>query len=122
MEPSPGPGQVLIKVAAAAVNPVDLAVRAGYLTEVSGRRLIGSWPHVSIGWDVAGTIEAVGRGVTDFAAGQRVIGLRDRLDDLFGAYAEQIVMETGAIAAVPAGLDLVQAATLAIARQLRGIR
>jgi NADPH:quinone reductase-like Zn-dependent oxidoreductase len=74
--------------------------------------VIGSWPHTGIGWDVAGTVAAVGPAVTGFAAGDRVIGLRDRLDQPTGTYAEQIVLDAGDIARLPDGIELTAAATL----------
>ena len=84
--PEPGRGQVRIQVAAAGVNPVDIATRAGWMNEL-GPGVLGSWPTTGIGWDVAGTVAAVGPGVTGFAAGDQVIGLRDRLDQPTGGYA-----------------------------------
>jgi NADPH:quinone reductase-like Zn-dependent oxidoreductase len=74
--------------------------------------VVGSWEHVGIGWDVAGTVDAVGAGVTGYAAGDRVIGLRDRLDLPIGTYAEQIVLDAADIAVAPDGVDPVHAATL----------
>jgi NADPH:quinone reductase len=109
--PEPGRGQVRITVAAAAVNPVDEATRAGLMSSF-GPGVIGSWPHTGIGWDVAGTVAAAGADVTGFAAGDKVIGLRDRLDQPTGTYAEQIVLDAGDIALVPDGVDLTAAATL----------
>ncbi|WP_372665197.1 NADP-dependent oxidoreductase [Amycolatopsis kentuckyensis] len=104
-EPEPGPGQVRIRVAAAAVNPVDLATRAGALTAagvIPGRAVLG------LGWDVAGVVEA-GDG---FRAGDAVIGLRDRIAAPLGAYAEQIILDSSAVALAPVGLSPVEAATL----------
>ena len=64
--PSPGPGQVLVKVYSAALNPVDAYIQAiGYIVEHYG------FPAVP-GSDGAGTVEAVGEGVTDFKKGDRV--------------------------------------------------
>ncbi|RSM37513.1 NADP-dependent oxidoreductase [Amycolatopsis balhimycina DSM 5908] len=104
--PEPGPGQVRIRVAAAAVNPVDLATRAGLLTEagvVPPREVLG------LGWDVAGVVETAGGG---FAAGDAVVGLRDRIATPLGAYAEWIVLDASAVAPAPAGVSLCEAATL----------
>ncbi|MEV4146929.1 NADP-dependent oxidoreductase [Amycolatopsis sp. NPDC049691] len=103
--PRPGPGQVRIRVAAATVNPVDLATRAGILTEagvIPPREVLG------LGWDVAGVVEA-GSG---FRVGDAVIGLRDRIATPLGAYAEQIVLDSSAVALAPAGFSPVEAATL----------
>jgi NADPH:quinone reductase-like Zn-dependent oxidoreductase len=68
--------------------------------------------HVGIGWDVAGIVEAAGPGVTSPAPGERVIGLRDRLDQPLGAYAEQVVLDAADVARVPRGVDSVAASTL----------
>ncbi|MEV4180553.1 NADP-dependent oxidoreductase [Streptosporangium canum] len=107
--PGTGAGQVRIRVEAASVNPVDVAVRTGLLV---GAGLVERREVHGIGWDVAGVIEEVGAGVTGFAPGDRVIGLADRLDLPLGAYAEQIVLDVGAVAPAPARATPAQAATL----------
>jgi NADPH2:quinone reductase len=107
--PAAGPGQVRIRVEAAAVNPVDLATRSGALTEAGllpGRDLVG------LGWDVAGAIAEAGQGVSGFATGDRVIGLSDRLDVTLGTHADQVVLDATAVARAPAGIPAVAAATL----------
>lgn len=106
--PRVGPGQVRIRVEAAAVNPVDVATRAGAL---AGAGLMTGGDQVGIGWDVAGVVDAVGAGVTAFAAGDRVVGLSDRLDLPTKAQAEQVVLDAEAVAPAP-GAHLVAAATL----------
>ncbi|MDP9864066.1 MULTISPECIES: NADP-dependent oxidoreductase [Streptosporangium] len=107
--PRPGTGQVRIRVEAAGVNPVDVAVRTGALVEggLAERREVHG-----LGWDVAGVVEETGAGVTGFAVGDRVIGLADRLDLPLGAYAEQIVLDAGAVAPAPVRATPAQAATL----------
>lgn len=109
--PEPGRGQVRIRVEAAAVNPVDAATRQG-LMNVARPGVIRDRDQVGIGWDVAGTVEAAGPGVTSPAPGERVIGLRDRLDQPLGTYAEQVVLDAADLAPVPQGLDSVAASTL----------
>ena len=105
--PRPGRGQVVITVAAAAVNPVDHAIRAGYLDHfVAGRLPVG------LGWDVAGRIEAVGEGVDDVIVGQPVIGLLDDVLAPAAAYATHALIDRAALTPVPEGTDLVAAATL----------
>ncbi|WP_410646918.1 NADP-dependent oxidoreductase [Amycolatopsis sp. cmx-4-54] len=107
--PVPGPGQVRVKVAAAGVNPVDAGTRSGFLTEagiVPPREVLG------IGWDVAGTVDAAGDGVTGFAAGDSVIGLLDRPSAALGTYADFVVLDADAVAAAPRTVSLVEAATL----------
>jgi NADPH:quinone reductase-like Zn-dependent oxidoreductase len=97
--PEPGRGQVRIRVGAAAVNPVDIATREG-LMNVARPGVIRERSQVGIGWDVAGVIDATGPDVTGFAAGERVIGLRDRLDLPLGTYAEQVVLDAADVARV----------------------
>ena len=109
--PEPARGQVRIRVEAAAVNPVDLATRDG-LMNVARPGVIADREHVGIGWDVAGTIDAVGPDVTGWAAGDRVIGLRDRLDQPLGTYAEQVVLDAADVAPAPEGSDSAAAATI----------
>lgn len=107
--PEPGPGQIRIRVLAATVNPVDLATRSGALVEAG---LMAPREHTGIGWDVAGLVDRLGPGVTAFAPGRRVIGLRDLLDTSSGGYAEYLVLDATAVAPMPEGLDAVAAATL----------
>ncbi|MFF0771467.1 NADP-dependent oxidoreductase [Nonomuraea wenchangensis] len=107
--PIAGEGQVRIRVEAATVNPVDLATRSGALTEAG---LLPVRDLIGIGWDVAGTVDQTGPGVTGLRRGDRVIGLSDRLDVPLGAQAEYVVLDADAVAAAPAGVSAVQAATL----------
>jgi NADPH:quinone reductase len=109
--PEPGRRQVLIRVTAAAINPVDAATRQG-LMNAARAGVIRDRDQVGIGWDVAGTVDAVGPEVTAFAAGHRVIGLRDRLDQPLGAYAEQVVLDAADAAPAPEGVADAAAATL----------
>jgi NADPH:quinone reductase-like Zn-dependent oxidoreductase len=107
-QPTPGPGEVLVRVAAAGVNPVDWKVRAGAAGERYGRP-----PYVP-GWDLAGVVEATGDGVSAFAAGDQVFGL-PRFPAPAGCYAEYVCAPAGELAAVPAGLDRAAAAGLPLA-------
>jgi NADPH:quinone reductase-like Zn-dependent oxidoreductase len=107
--PAAGQGQVRIRVEAATVNPVDLATRSGALTDAG---LLPDRDVIGIGWDVAGTVETTGPGVTDLAPGDRVIGLSDRLDVPLGAQAEHVVLDADAVTRAPAGRSLIEAATL----------
>ncbi|MBO2464154.1 NADP-dependent oxidoreductase [Actinomadura violacea] len=110
--PAPGPGQVRIRMAAAAVNPVDAATRSGALADAGLMPPFGSRGPIGIGWDVAGTVDAVGPDVARFAPGDAVIGLRDRLDVPLGAYADAIVLDTSAVARAPRSASAAEAATL----------
>lgn len=104
----PGPGQARVKVAAAAINPVDLAVASG---AVHAMGIINQPEHTGLGWDFAGTVVATGSGV-DLAAGTRVAGVVASFDRDFGTYAEQLVVPAADLAVVPSGLDLVAASTV----------
>lgn len=104
----PGPGQVRVRIAAAPVNPVDLAVAAGLF---HSRGLIHQPERTGLGWDFAGTVVAAGPDV-DLAVGTRVAGLVAGFDHDFGTYAEQLVLPASELAIVPDGLDLVAASTV----------
>jgi NADPH:quinone reductase len=98
-EPAPGRGQVLIEMEAASVNRGE--VRAA-------RR---QPPGKVIGWDVAGTVAALGAGVDQFEVGQRVVAwARDG-----GSFAERVVAPAEWVAPLPAACDSVTAATLPVA-------
>src|SRR4029077_8704783 len=76
--PEPGQGQIRIKVRAAGISPTDLALRAGYL------KAFPLPPNAVLGFEAAGTVDAVGRGVTDASVGEAVAALLFSL----GGYAE----------------------------------
>jgi NADPH:quinone reductase len=105
--PEPGPGQVRVKMHAAAIHPVDLAIRAGALAE-----LLPDQPHYVLGWDMAGTVDAVGAEVTAFHPGDAVVGLSVWLRSLAGTQAEFVVLDAAGVAAAPEGVSWVEAATL----------
>lgn len=100
-DPTPGPGEVLVRVAAASINPVDLMQRAGATKDYFPL----DFPNV-IGWDVSGTVVKLGPGVVDFAVGDEVFAWA------FHTYAELCVVKTAILAKIPEDLDLVEAAAL----------
>jgi NADPH:quinone reductase-like Zn-dependent oxidoreductase len=104
----PGPGEVRVGIAAAPVNPVDLAVARGLFHDMG---LINQPEHTGLGWDFAGTIVATGPDVT-LAIGTRVAGTVGGFDRDFGTYAEQLVAPAADLAVVPDGLDLVASSTV----------
>ncbi|MGK8502691.1 NADP-dependent oxidoreductase [Nocardia asiatica] len=106
--PQPGPYAIRVAVAAATVNPVDLMVRAG----VGGTPFAAPRDQWGVGWDVAGTVDAVGAGVTGFTVGQAVIGISDRLDVSLGAQADYVVLDAGNVAPAPVSVAPVPAATI----------
>ncbi|MFF7169472.1 NADP-dependent oxidoreductase [Streptomyces pseudovenezuelae] len=101
--PEPGARQVRIKVAGAALNPVDLGVRAGFFG--------GAGKRVGLGWDVAGTVDAVGVG-TVWSVGDEVVALHGGVAKTLGTHAEYVVVDTDAVAKAPVTVDAVHAATL----------
>jgi NADPH:quinone reductase-like Zn-dependent oxidoreductase len=104
-KPEPGPGQVRVKAAAIGVNPADWKWRAGWFKDM----IPFSFPHVP-GYDVAGVVDAVGEGVVDLAAGDRVVGMTP--PQLQGAYAEYVVVAAADTAKIPSSLDFATAAAL----------
>ncbi|OPG08403.1 NADP-dependent oxidoreductase [Microbispora sp. GKU 823] len=104
----PGPGEVRVRIAAAAVNPVDLGVARGLFHSMG---LIDQPERTGLGWDFAGIVVATGTGV-DLAVGTRVAGLVDGFDRDFGTYAEQLVVPAVDLAVVPDVLDLITASTV----------
>ncbi|MFD4242469.1 NADP-dependent oxidoreductase [Streptomyces sp. NPDC058525] len=105
--PEPAMGEILVRVHAAGVNPVDWKTRA------SGA-LIPWGPVPQVGWDVSGTVEAVGPGVTVHHVGDEVYGM-PRFPQQAGAYAEYVTAPARHFARKPASLDHVQAAALPLA-------
>ncbi|MGW6979812.1 NADP-dependent oxidoreductase [Streptomyces sp. NPDC054932] len=105
--PEPGMGEVLVRVHAAGVNPVDWKTRA------SGA-LIPWGPVPQVGWDVSGTVEAVGAGVTLHRVGDEVYGM-PRFPQQAGAYAEYVTAPARHFARKPVSLDHVRAAALPLA-------
>ncbi|WP_067862610.1 NADP-dependent oxidoreductase [Nocardia shimofusensis] len=104
----PGPGQVRVEIAAAPVDPVDLATAGGMFHELG---LIHQSEHTGLGWEFAGTVAAAGPGV-DLPLGSRVAGFVGGYDRDYGAYAEQLVLPASDVALVPEDLDLVTASTV----------
>jgi NADPH:quinone reductase-like Zn-dependent oxidoreductase len=107
--PAPGSGQVRVRVQAAAVNPVDIATRAGWLADQGLMAAVG---EVGIGWDLAGVVDATGPGTDGFKVGDRVIGMRDLLTAPVGGQADQVVLDREAVAPAPRRASAAEAATL----------
>ncbi len=98
--PEAGPGEVLVRVAAAGVNRADTLQRQGHYPPPAGTSEV-------IGLEVSGTVEALGDGVEAWAMGDRVCALLAG-----GGYAEYVVVPAGQLLAVPDGLTLEDAAAL----------
>lgn len=107
-QPVPGPGEVLVQVKAAGLNPVDFKTRNGLLRMVQPYRL----PAV-MGNELAGVIEQVGEGVAGFAKGNRVFARMPK--DRMGALAEWAVVPADLLAAIPESIDFVTAAGVPLA-------
>lgn len=107
-DPEPGPGEVVVRVLAAAVNPTDTVLRNGGRAE----RLKGVAPPHVPGMDAAGVLERIGPGVqTDLEVGERVMAIVVPLGR-HGAYAERIAVPSGSVVRSPAGASHAEAATL----------
>ena len=100
-DPVPGSGEVLVKVAAAGINPVDM----GYIKGATTEWRVLQFPAV-IGWDVSGTVAQLGVGVTALAVGDKVAAWADH------TFADLVVGKANLFAKVPDGLDLVDSAAL----------
>jgi NADPH2:quinone reductase len=108
-KPSAGPGEVLVRVAASGVNPLDVKIGAGQAAHA--RRRLPAVP----GLDLAGVVEEAGAGVTGFAPGDEVYGLTGGVGDLQGSLAEYAAVDARLIAGKPTTLSLRQAAALPLA-------
>jgi NADPH:quinone reductase-like Zn-dependent oxidoreductase len=102
--PKPGAGEVLVRVKAAGTNPVDVAVRTGAYP------LLGE-PPFTIGWDISGTVEAVGSGVDGVSVGDEVYGM-PLFPKQAAAYAEEVAAPANELAPKPKSLDHVHAAAI----------
>jgi NADPH:quinone reductase-like Zn-dependent oxidoreductase len=100
-DPIPGPGEVLVRVAASSVNPIDYKRRAGLTKDFYPMTFPGL-----IGVDISGTVVKIGPEVEDFSVGDQVFAMADN------TYAELCVVKAAVLAKVPKGLDLIQAAAL----------
>src|ERR1700760_2378777 len=98
-DPQPGPGEVLVAVRAASLNPIDWKMRSGSAKE----RFPITFPAI-LGRDVAGVVRELGDGVKDFAVGHRVFALA------WATCAEFCGVKAAALAPSPEGLDMTAAA------------
>lgn len=99
--PNPGAGQIRVRVHACALNPADWAVCEGFLPVP---------PPLGIGFDVSGTVDALGEGVTSIGLGERVFGVPDYIGQPTGGAAEYAILKV--FLPVPDALDLTEAAAL----------
>lgn len=109
-DPHPGPGEVRIHVRAAGVNPVDFKIRKGYLKE----RMPNQLPIIP-GWDAAGVIDMVGKGVSSLAKGDEVYAYCRKPVIQFGTYAEYVVVPETFVALKPKKASFEEAASIPLA-------
>ncbi|WP_066039569.1 NADP-dependent oxidoreductase [Herbiconiux solani] len=102
-QPVAGAGEVLIRVAGSAFNPADAGIRGGTLP------FPVTLPHVP-GYDVSGTVESLGEGVTAFVVGDAVVGFLPMVAD--GSAAEFVVAPAEVLVKAPTSIDLADAAAL----------
>jgi len=107
-KPEPAAGEVLVKVHAASINPIDWKVRAGHMKGFRDYPL----PFI-LGWDVSGVVESCGAGVTQWKPGDEVYGRPDGARS--GAYAEYIAVREGELARKPSKLDHIHSAAIPLA-------
>jgi NADPH:quinone reductase-like Zn-dependent oxidoreductase len=100
-DPTASEGEVLVRVAAASINPIDWKIRSGVMKQF----FPVEFPAI-LGRDLSGVVRVVGPGVTGFVPGDKVFALANR------TYAELCVVKAADLAKVPDGLDLVKAAAL----------
>jgi NADPH:quinone reductase-like Zn-dependent oxidoreductase len=103
--PVAGPGQVVVNVAGAAFNPLDVAIRAGFVQQV----FPVAFPQIP-GYDVAGVITEVGEGVSGWSAGDAVVAFLPMTAP--GAAAEHAAVPAETLAAAPRTVELADAAAL----------
>lgn len=103
--PSPGPGEVLVEVAAAGVGPWDGWIR-------SGKSVLPQPLPLTLGSDLSGTVVAVGDGADRFALGERVFGVTN--PRFTGAYAHYALADAAMIAPKPEGLGEIEAASVPV--------
>jgi NADPH:quinone reductase-like Zn-dependent oxidoreductase len=106
--PKPGPGEVLVRIRAAGVNPMDWKAREGRFREALAYRM----PFVP-GWDVSGVVETVGPNVARLTVGDEVYGYPSLVRN--GAYAEYAAVPEAELAMKPRSLDHVEAASVPVA-------
>jgi NADPH:quinone reductase len=109
-DPAAGPGEVVVRIRAAAINPTDLGVRAGQ----ARRRLPDLEPPFVPGWDLAGEVAAVGEGVSEYALGDRVVGMIPfaRIGGRVGTYAEAAAVDPDWLAPLDPSIGWEEGATL----------
>jgi NADPH:quinone reductase len=109
-DPAPAPGEVVVRIRAANVNPTDLSVRSGQ----ARARMPDLQPPIVPGWDLAGEVTAVGSEANGYRPGDRVVGMIPfgRIGGRVGAYAQAAAVDPGWLAPLSTEIDDATAATL----------
>ncbi|MEY9856984.1 NADPH2:quinone reductase [Catenulispora sp. GAS73] len=107
--PTPGRGEVLVRVEASSVNPLDIKIKGG----AAGHAQVK--PPQVLGIDLAGVVTEVGAGVTRFDVGDEVYGMAGGVGELPGTLAEYAAVDADLLARKPARLNMVEAAALPLA-------
>ncbi|GAA3082051.1 hypothetical protein GCM10020000_79990 [Streptomyces olivoverticillatus] len=94
--PEPAAGEVRIRVQAAAVHPLDVVARSGFLGP-----MLPAGPRYVLGADVVGVVDAVAEDVSGFAVGQTVVGMSNWPDTKTGTQAEYVVLPADVLALAP---------------------
>jgi len=102
-DPQAGDGQILVRVTAAGVNPIDWKIRSGAMKTYMPLEL----PTI-LGYDYSGVVRSVGKGVEGYAVGDKVFGRAGK------TYAELLVADLAGLSKLPEGLDLIEAAALPV--------
>jgi len=102
-DPQAGGGQILIRVAAAGINPIDWKIRSGAMKTFMPLEL----PAI-LGYDYSGVVLSVGKGVEGYAEGDKVFGRAGK------TYAELLLADLAGLSKVPKGLDPIEAAALPV--------
>jgi NADPH:quinone reductase-like Zn-dependent oxidoreductase len=102
-DPQAGDGQILIRVTAAGINPIDWKIRSGAMKAFMPLKL----PTI-LGYDYSGVVRSVGRGVEGYAEGDKVFGRAGK------TYAEFLLADLAGLSKLPAGLNLIEAAALPV--------
>lgn len=107
--PRPGPGEVLVRIEASGVNPLDTKIRRG---QAAHARIV---PPAVLGIDMAGVVSAVGDGVDTFAVGDEVYGMTGGVGGIQGTLAEYAAVDARLLAPKPEALPMREAAALPLA-------
>ncbi|SFC43027.1 2-desacetyl-2-hydroxyethyl bacteriochlorophyllide A dehydrogenase [Bacillus sp. OV322] len=107
-KPEAGENEIIIKLEATSINPIDWKLREGYLKEM----LPFEFPII-LGWDAAGTVDSIGSGVTDFKPGDRVFARPATTNR--GTYAEYVAVDDILVAKIPDNVSFEEAASIPLA-------